>query len=177
MVLCSRRLGVSLLLAMTLALPLSASAAGGKKAKRPRTQAPKSLCAEAGRAYFQRLPPAPVWPRYEAMEVAFTEGKGGTCELRMVTTQKESLELMTYRATCTKGRAAYKCQGEGQSGTSWFQFSGQGEARRLIWHLSDPGLTLTGLGNRDATDRLRTYRGTITIELVISRDTQADGQS
>lgn len=156
--------------------PTLALAGPGKGGKKHRAEA-RGGCAEAGRVYFQRLPPAPVWPRYEAMEVELYEGKGDTCNMRMVVTQKETLELLTYRAVCKKTRSAYKCQGERKTGASWFQVSGRGKNRRMVWRLPDPGVTLTGLANRDLTDRIRTWRGTITIELVISRDRQADDRS
>jgi len=148
--------------------------AGPGTAKKKRAKHP---CAEDGRTYFQQLPPAPIWPHYEAMEAEITQGKGDRCNLRVVMTQKETLELLTYRAVCRKSNNAYRCAGEGGSGAVWFQVAGRGEHRRMTLHLPEPGLTLTGLANRDLTDRIRTWRGAIVIELTLARDGQSDDKS
>ena len=152
-------------------LALAAPKKGAKRAsKRP-------ACAEADRTYFQRLPPAPVWPKYEAMEIELTEGKGGRCALRMVVTEKESLELLAYRATCHKSGRAYRCRGEGGTGAVWFTVAGQDSQRRMTLHLPDPGLVLTGLTNREIVERIRTPRGPIVIELLLSHDGRSDDRS
>ncbi len=160
-----------------LALVVVPGLAFGAPRKHARKASKKPGCAEADRTYFQQLPPAPVWPKYEAMEIELTEGKGGRCNLRMVVTEKESLELLAYRATCRKVGQAYRCHGESGTGAVWFTAAGRGTHRQMTLHLPDPGIVLTGLTSRDLVEHLRTPRGPIVVELPLTRDARSDDRS
>jgi len=167
----------SMALALLIAVPLSAQAEARKAPSKGKAANAKPRCEEAERVYFQQLPPAPIWPAYEAMQIELTQGKGEACNLRMVVTGKESYELLSYRAVCRKSRSIYRCHGLEGSGSLWFDLAGRGAQRHMTLRLPDPGLSLTGLANRALRERLRTPRGTITVELQITRDSTADTRS